>query len=619
MKRFTFLACAAMMAYTASAATTVHEGQGMSGADAYTEMTFNYLGSEAGDHPDLTAKVVYTLTPTADNHLDVTAEFVNLDPNKFIGLVDACYLNINGETPMTLADGKYTATTSQTFEEGKSYTGFFKRMSAATWYGGDLLFNFSFTYTTQSEPTPGDDFAPEKLYMIGHVNNTNFNPMAGVEMTKEGNTFTITATIDSSNEGKGYFFFSPELSNDWDGVLATKGYGAAANNDPVTIGEAMTLAQGKNSFEIAAAEYTFTVTFSENAATMLVEQAEAPAPAGIPYVILPAGKTDAAVITTTYYDWWQAGGIATSEDAYGDLENATVYTFTATGDNAASGGWDAEGFDFAPVLTSDYDLVFSIRSTSNAKTFVKLAINGKEQETAFNYENNGEWQTVRMNLKEAFPNVVNNNDMGVGNGYVFAFVAGEGLANGDKFDLTDVCYVAAGEDRPGYIVEQPVIVPEKLFIVGTIAGASWTPEASPEMTKEGNTFSIDVTFENGTEPNSLFSFLPALGTWDDVNAGTRYGAANEDIFELGAAQALVAQAGDVAAFNVNYTGDATVVVDFDTMTVTVTAKSDSIDTIGADADAPVVYYNLNGVRVDNPQGGIFIRKQGNTVSKVIVK
>lgn len=38
-----------------------------------------------------------------------------------------------------------------------------------------------------------------------------------------------------------------------------------------------------------------------------------------------------------------------------------------------------------------------------------------------------------------------------------------------------------------------------------------------------------------------------------------------------------------------------------------------------DADAPVEYYNLQGVKVVNPQGGIFIRKQGTKVSKVVVR
>lgn len=38
-----------------------------------------------------------------------------------------------------------------------------------------------------------------------------------------------------------------------------------------------------------------------------------------------------------------------------------------------------------------------------------------------------------------------------------------------------------------------------------------------------------------------------------------------------------------------------------------------------DANAPVEYYNLNGVRVSNPSAGLYIRRQGSTVSKVLIK
>ena len=43
------------------------------------------------------------------------------------------------------------------------------------------------------------------------------------------------------------------------------------------------------------------------------------------------------------------------------------------------------------------------------------------------------------------------------------------------------------------------------------------------------------------------------------------------------------------------------------------------DVIDSDDNAPVEFYNLQGVRVVNPENGIYIRRQGNTVSKVLVK
>lgn len=38
-----------------------------------------------------------------------------------------------------------------------------------------------------------------------------------------------------------------------------------------------------------------------------------------------------------------------------------------------------------------------------------------------------------------------------------------------------------------------------------------------------------------------------------------------------------------------------------------------------DADAPVEYFNLQGVKVDNPENGVFIRRQGSKTSKVFIK
>ncbi len=44
-----------------------------------------------------------------------------------------------------------------------------------------------------------------------------------------------------------------------------------------------------------------------------------------------------------------------------------------------------------------------------------------------------------------------------------------------------------------------------------------------------------------------------------------------------------------------------------------------INDITVDNNAPVVYYNLQGVQVANPSNGIYIRRQGNKSTKVLVK
>jgi hypothetical protein len=44
-----------------------------------------------------------------------------------------------------------------------------------------------------------------------------------------------------------------------------------------------------------------------------------------------------------------------------------------------------------------------------------------------------------------------------------------------------------------------------------------------------------------------------------------------------------------------------------------------IENVAVDENAPVEYYNLQGVRVANPQGGIYVKRQGNKATKILVK
>lgn len=46
--------------------------------------------------------------------------------------------------------------------------------------------------------------------------------------------------------------------------------------------------------------------------------------------------------------------------------------------------------------------------------------------------------------------------------------------------------------------------------------------------------------------------------------------------------------------------------------------STGISSIGADNNAPIEYYNLQGLRVDNPGHGLYIMRKGNSTSKVIL-
>lgn len=50
----------------------------------------------------------------------------------------------------------------------------------------------------------------------------------------------------------------------------------------------------------------------------------------------------------------------------------------------------------------------------------------------------------------------------------------------------------------------------------------------------------------------------------------------------------------------------------------VPAEDAAVESIGTDLNAPVEYFNLQGVKVASPEKGIFIKKQGNKATKVIL-
>ena len=41
--------------------------------------------------------------------------------------------------------------------------------------------------------------------------------------------------------------------------------------------------------------------------------------------------------------------------------------------------------------------------------------------------------------------------------------------------------------------------------------------------------------------------------------------------------------------------------------------------VDSNPEGPVEYYNLQGMRVENPAGGVYIRRQGNVVTKEMIK
>lgn len=160
-----------------------------------------------------------------------------------------------------------------------------------------------------------------------------------------------------------------------------------------------------------------------------------------------------------------------------------------------------------------------------------------------------------------------------------------------------------------------VQVPSQLYAVGNLSVGSWEPATAVELTKDGDVFYGEVTFAGAGDGYSYFAVSSGKGDWTSVNAGRFAPTAGEEAFNL---DEKVSFGKGNAAFKVAAEGTYFINVDFGNMTVWVSSEAAGVEAIDVETVAPV-YYNLQGVEVANPQNGLYIVKQGNKVTKQLIK
>lgn len=388
---------------------------------------------------------------------------------------------------------------------------------------------------------PGDKI---KGGWLGHLKNYNGLPELEPESTLEANgTAEVPApavfagmdgaVINSIVKVEGVTFAEATPGTDADNN---------ARNFTGTWGADETSLAFFNSFKTASVEagkYNVLATVSIFNSTKQLqpisyeEYVEPLEPGTTTYYVLPLkdmnvadNNEETAFIPTEFFPWYQCSPEVVSQGRFNDLRKANIHTLTVVPlqgkteleGHAASGGWRTSGFDLSPLLTKDYDLYFSVKTTSEAPLEVKLVVEGQEDkgnQVPFECEHNGEWQTVRMNLHEKFPAFAKSG-ITTENAYVFSIFAGEGVKIGDTFEVANVCYVPAGETPVDPV--ETMECPEKLYLIGMIDGAGFSPVEGKEMTKAENTFTYTATI-TGT---GYFAFATTLGAdaddWDTVNA-----------------------------------------------------------------------------------------------------
>ena len=153
--------------------------------------------------------------------------------------------------------------------------------------------------------------------------------------------------------------------------------------------------------------------------------------------------------------------------------------------------------------------------------------------------------------------------------------------------------------------------PAELYIVGY--DNNWDP-ANPTvipMTETAGVYEATLTFANNE-----FKFSEVKGSWDDFNSKAIC-IADDATVELDQATPLYKYAGSNCKANVVAGEEYKVTIDLNNNTITI-SKSTGVEGIEVE-EGEAVYYNLQGVKVANPENGVFIKVQGNKASKVLVK
>ncbi|MCH5218597.1 MAG: alpha-amylase [Muribaculaceae bacterium] len=175
--------------------------------------------------------------------------------------------------------------------------------------------------------------------------------------------------------------------------------------------------------------------------------------------------------------------------------------------------------------------------------------------------------------------------------------------------------------------------PATLHLMGHINGYEWaTDKGISQKGSDGIYVWKNVTIDNAASGKGYISFATKLGSnWDEVNSSDRYGAAAQDTplkqgetstvtLYNGGGNAADAKSWEIAA------GTYDIKLDLGSSRISLGAPGDfdvkdpesAVGEIDYDVEVPVQYFNLQGVRVENPTPGIYIMVKGNKSSKVVV-
>lgn len=236
---------------------------------------------------------------------------------------------------------------------------------------------------------------PDKLYLMGHLEEGAWKTNVGISMTKQGNTFVAdNVNIVDAGEGKnlGFFSFVTSLgttgnSSEWDGVInSTDRYGATSKDEVITVGGSASMkafyagvdASSANSWAIAPGSYKIVADYASMTITVTEAGSKDPNPTPEP---TPGDYPDLYVVGYAY-------GMTAPNDNLMEVDENGIYTITMP---ELSNGFAISGEGYSPFYSStisDMALNTEYACEDGVMTLMCLATGGDYTDVTIKFDYN---------------------------------------------------------------------------------------------------------------------------------------------------------------------------------------------------------------------------------------
>lgn len=524
------------------------------------------------------------------------------------------------------------------------------------------------TFSTGGDITPT---FPDELYIIGTINGDAWAPSNVTPMTNEGDgMYYIENLVLGEYDGSCGFAITGGGST-WEEVNSLR-YGPSVTDTPAIVdGENTDISSGDLSWTIPAG--TYNMQFDLNEPSLYIEKVSSTDPdqpiPGTPakvYVVgagdgltwdLPGkeftgengvvsftvenlGKFKASTVSTTSWDTYNANAYATGNATFGEA----VYPDGQTLPMQVWGEDQLLPYAGTYTITLDFNkMEMTAKSLSGPSTeapviYVMGAMNNWTAADTWKFTNKswdsatgtGEW-TIECTINAGTEFKIadaNWSDVDFGGAQGIAANTWTDLYYNDQTNLTlaqsfngTITFKVTAKKSTATIYfaqEGEIKDPENFYVIGTLAEGAWNPSIGVQMTGngEGVYTANEVTLVE-SEGSCGFAIVANLGNtdedWSTVNA-LRFGPSVTDT------PATVGENTEIASGDLSWSlepGTYKMVFDYKNLTLTISeAQGNGVEGIETE-NGEAVYYNLQGVRVQNPDKGIYIRVTNGKAEKVM--